>query len=446
MGPKLGPRLRGDEWLGVGNVGKHSNLFCLKAESLHVGRVIIVYGNQMSITDKNAVFIIGAGSSAIFGMPLGAGLIEEIATKIGQEIKEETFTDQCNRIVRTSSLDGYSVARTSSNGDEDYDKYSIASAEYLYLKSKGGQNNHHSIINKVEANLKKLMTLLNNQTSDTIDDFIVENEEVAQLTKVCIATIFIQKLYERQERPSQLTFKNLSKRSFKVITKNKKSYFERNWVHHFINLVRKAVQAGEVSPENKVKVISFNYDNILEYVLTKQFQNTGYEYEAWGQYIEIIHPHGQCGLPPETIANPAALAIEWAKGIFVVNEQTEKVSEQVMLDREKAKEWIAQSGKIYSLGFAFSGPNLRLLGLDPSGTPEFYRLISYCNYDGNIGLTRNLLRFKRDKRPVQLKTPHPSGMRHLNVSVNVEEAKGDRDNPMGCSDWFKLGYPGELPS
>lgn len=399
----------------------------------------------MPITDKNAVFIIGAGSSAIFGMPLGGNLIEDIATQINKETKR-SYKNQHNRIVSSLTLDHYAVARAS-QGEVDYDKYSIASAEYLHLKSDGAEQNLSTTVGKVRQNLLQLMALLKNQTSDTIDDFIVENEEVARLTKVCIATMFLRSLYKRNEGSTTLSLSALDNRNFIIMTSDrKKLQTERNWIHHFINLVRKAVQSGDVSPENKVKVISFNYDNILEHVLTKQFQNTGYEYEAWDQYIEIIHPHGQCGLPPETIENPAALAIEWAKGIFVVNEQIQWVSEQVISDREKAKEWIAQSDKIYSLGFAFSGPNLRLLGLDPKGTPQHNRIISYCNYDGNVGLRRSLLRFERENKSVLLKNPKPNKSPTIVVSVEIEEAKGEGNKPMGCSDWFKLGYPGELPS
>lgn len=381
----------------------------------------------MSIIDKNSVFIVGAGTSAIFGMPLGSNLIEDIAEQIKVEIKRTITYNSSGQKTGSFDIDIHAL-KEAVYGNKRYEQYSLASAEYKRVFPGRQNTTDYKVISIITENLRQLMVLLSNQTSDTIDDFIVENEAVSELTKIAISTTFIKQLYELNNETNKFTLKNLSKRKFEIGRDDKgQPHFERNWIHHFINLVRKAVQVGEVSPENKVKVISFNYDNILEHVLHEQFQNTGYDYDTWDKYIEIVHPHGQCGLLQKTIENPAETAIEWAKGIFVVNEKEGGISEHVKLGRNKAKQWIKSAEKIYSLGFAFSGPNLRLLGLEPDNTRYFARLISYCNYDGNVGLKRSLSRFER-------------------IDVTIEPAEGERNAPMTCSDWFTLGYAGELPS
>ena len=151
----------------------------------------------MSIIDKNAVFIIGAGTSAVFGMPLGANLIENIATQIGKEIKKTKNHDMYGRLSSTSGID-YHAVLSGARGEEHYETYPISSGELFYQIDGEPRIDLVTKMRSVEKNLFNLMTLLNNQTSDTIDDFIVENEKVARLTKLAIASMFMKVLYERK--------------------------------------------------------------------------------------------------------------------------------------------------------------------------------------------------------------------------------------------------------
>lgn len=325
-------------------------------------------------------------------------------------------------------------------GGLEYFSYPISSAFLAKIKSDGKEIDPITL----KRELDRLAELLTNQTSDTIDDFIVENEDFAKLTKICIATVFLNKLYTRTTESSSAQLSDLARRNFSTLVR-KATATQRNWIHHFINLVRKAVRDGVVTPENKVRVISFNYDNILEFVLDEQFRNSGYGYEPWENYIEILHPHGQCGRLQKQIDNPAAVACEWAEGIFVVNEHEDGVSEGVKADRLKAKKWIDEAAEIYAMGFAFSGPNLKLLGLKFQNKPKNLKLMSFCNYDGNIGLSRIVKRFEMGMRakPINSRTTLSGSNGRV---IEVQDASGTSERPMNCSDWFKLGYPGEPPS
>ncbi len=70
----------------------------------------------MAIIDSDAVFIIGAGASAIFGMPLGDGLIDAIAEQIKKEMVIRTSYNEFGSIVRQSNIEWYSILSGSQGG------------------------------------------------------------------------------------------------------------------------------------------------------------------------------------------------------------------------------------------------------------------------------------------------------------------------------------------
>jgi len=260
--------------------------------------------------------------------------------------------------------------------------------------------------------------LLDGQTSETIDDFIVENPSYANLTKIGIASLFIQSCYDFGNR--QALLRPFSDRHFF----SQSSGQSRNWVHLLINIIRQGIRSKTVTADKKVKIITFNYDKILEHVLEKQFSNTETPLSHYTDYIEILHMHGECGDLNDVLSSPAETCLQWAKGIHVVNEPD--VPEDIEKKRAEAKTIIKSARELYFCGFSFSGPNCRLLGLDSSYEGGGTRLISYCNYDGNVGIKKTVEKYKRRKQ-------------------DVVEAPGSVDKPLGVSDWIKQGQLGELP-
>ena len=127
---------------------------------------------------------------------------------------------------------------------------------------------------------------LNNQTSDTIDDFISLNPRHSVIAKRCIAAVFAEKMFEADKHGGRVYPKDFGAR----LCPDGKT---RNWIHLLINIVRHHHRAG--IPEHKVKMIDFNYDGILERVLAKQFSNVEEKFGPYTDYFEIVHPHGCCG-------------------------------------------------------------------------------------------------------------------------------------------------------
>ena len=279
------------------------------------------------------------------------------------------------------------------------------------------------------SDLKTLEGLLDGQTSETIDDFIVENPSYALHSKIGIASAFMKRCYDNDDRKlSVRTFQNR-------YCSTDRNPSNRNWIHLLINIVRQGIREHEVSAENKIKIITFNYDSILEYVLENQFSNTERRTAHYSNYIDIIHVHGQCGDLTDTNL-PAKTCLEWAQGIHVVNEPD--VPENVQEAREKAAALVKHAEELYFCGFSFAGPNCRLLGLDSELSARSNRMISICNYDGNVGISKTVRKYEE-------RYPKGSAVNKARCKTGIDEIAGTRSEPVGVSDWLKIGALGELP-
>lgn len=367
----------------------------------------------MTITGSDSVLILGAGVSAPFGLSLGGDLISGVSKAIGKE------TGALEVMSYLGSIDMLKIFNSPADSNTNFSRFPIhcTMARPLFMES--STYVAAKALNEERKKLVELERLLDGQTSETIDDFIVENPSHAPLTKICIASLFVQACYALEVGSTQV--RPFSSRHFPPNLDTS----SRNWVHLLINIIRQGIRSGSVSSDNKVKIITFNYDKILEYVLKKQFSNTEASYSHYADYIEIIHVHGECGELEDTLSyNPAEICQQWAEGIHVVHEKN--VPKDVVRNRALAKKAIRSANELFFCGFSFSGPNCRLLGLDSLNVSRGNILISYCNYDGNVGVSKTVKKFEKRR-------------------VIIEEATGSIERPLGVTDWLMQGHLGELP-
>lgn len=369
----------------------------------------------MAITDPNSVLVLGAGVSAPFGLSLGGDMISEVSNAIRLELR--SADGEVSSVI--STLEG--SLRSAIIRNSKYHKYSILSAVASSFWDSGNSKFEMSNVNLEIMKLRELENLLRDQTSETIDDFIVENPSFARLTKICIASLFLRSCYEFLSNSNSASVRPFSQRHFHTNPTGK----IRNWVHLLINIIRQGIRSGTVSKENKVKIITFNYDTILEYVLEKQFSNTEAGYSHYSDYVDIMHVHGECGNLVDSLSNSAAeTCLKWAEGIHVINEKN--VPDDVEQNRALAKIAVGSARELYFCGFSFAGPNCRLLGLDSLEKTSGRVQITFCNYDGNIGISKAVKKFERKR-------------------VDIEEVAGSAEKGLGVSDWLKQGNLGELP-
>tara|TARA_R110002110_G_C13441379_1_gene716181 strand:- start:111 stop:1250 length:1140 start_codon:yes stop_codon:yes gene_type:complete len=378
----------------------------------------------MAITDRNTVLVLGAGATASFDYPLGSSLISNISDQISNEVASIYGRDDWGSNELRQNL--LSASR-SPDGFNRFPIHGAAARRHLHENKRDFEADP---MNVDLERIKELQQLVSNQTSETIDDFIVENPSYSDLTKIAIAADFIKRSYKIEN--GALRAHAFEARYWKS---EKTRREERNWIHLLINIVRHGIRSGAVSADNKVEIVTFNYDTVLERVLAMQFSNTESRHPDYSDYISILHVHGKCGEISDIFPDPAQTCINWSEQINVVNEGS--VPDSVMASRTIAKEKIRSAAEIYFCGFSFSGPNCRLIGLgEPTGEGRT-RQISVCNYDGNVGVSKTVSGYREEPRP-GASTKRP-------IFTRVEEASGTIDKPLGISDWLKLGYLGELP-
>lgn len=368
----------------------------------------------MSIVEPGSVLILGAGSSADFGLPLGGQIIDTI---------KDVTTE---RELRTGQYSG------------EYSKLPSQWSHTLCLRPKEGLLNPiGAILNyqylvgrqnftQDELYAKRLEALefgnaLNHQTSDTIDDFISLNPKFALIAKQCIAAVFAGKIFSCDEHGTRVFPNAFVGR----LCADKKT---RNWIHLLINIARHHYRG--TPPKEKIKIITFNYDGILEHVLAKQFSNVEEEFGAYTDYFEIIHPHGCCGEIQDTYNDLWKSMTEWANNIWVVNEPLAHLPKVVTDARERAKELIAGSKHIYAAGFAFSRPNCKLLGLDKKDRVK----ITYHNFNNDIGM--DLAVEAIAERWVLKAGEYPKWIR---------KGAGSEGRLLPIANWIRAGYLGEMP-
>lgn len=387
----------------------------------------------MSITNPSSVFIVGAGASSDFGLPLGGPLLSEVRDELlfqVNEMEEDLF--------RQPKRDGLIWARL----NQKRERTGYATSDYpiwMWLKDNNEkeEDEHHihngnaKYFRRIASKLISVAELLDEQTSETIDDFIAMNPDTADIVKLAIACVFYRIIFDI--RGNVATLRSLGARHLEVRSYNlKKSISRRNWVHLLINIVRHAVYNRGLDNGQKIRIINFNYDGILESILDTQFGNTGHPFKPWNEYIEIVHPHGWMGDVPETCLDMKAAVEQWASAINVVNEL--KPNDDVIVARETAAKWIREASEIYMAGFALSVPNAKMLDLGSAKCTQDQEWHIH-NYNGSPGLVYSAKVYGRVGSPV---STWPG-------AIKVSFEGGSNETPMTIANWFQIGIPGEMP-
>jgi hypothetical protein len=366
----------------------------------------------MSIVEPGSVLILGAGSSADFGLPLGGQLIDIIKTvTLETEQKHGRWGEMEDRpTLWSADLLRPSVGLENPIG---------ALLNYQYLAPI--RNYLDDELRKVRTDALNLGEALENQTSDTIDDFISLNPTHSAQAKLCIAAAFAGKMFEAEEHGGRALPKNFGAR----ICPDGKT---RNWIHLLINIVRHRHRAAP--PSEKIKIITFNYDGILERVLEKQFSNVEEKFGPYTDYFEIVHPHGYCGDIADDYTDIWKAMTEWAGNIWVVNEPIDKLPPSVVEARRRAHQLISQARHIYAAGFSFSRPNCKLLGLYDRDRVK----ITYHNFNNDIGVDLAV-------ESVVERWSLPAAQQ----AKYIRKGAGSEDRKLSIANWIRAGYLGEMP-
>lgn len=274
----------------------------------------------------NTVFVIGAGASHEFDLPVGEALMRQIQTNSRFHFDYGSMKEGVDEIFR------------------------------CVVNSYDGDN---SAINARFSAMAEIHRAIDHAGS--IDEFInrhIDDEIIAEVGKLQIAYAI-----SKAERYSKLA---------KIASKTERSSepnLSVTWIKPFTQMLFDGVRNGDVETlGNNITIICFNYDRCiemyLEYAIVRTFR--GVSFEAAREIvnrINIIHPYGSLGdlrlhpfgiePTPERLRAMSEKIVTWSES---------RASER----RPKIQYAMKNASTVVFLGFAFAPQNMRLLTVENS--------------------------------------------------------------------------------
>jgi hypothetical protein len=191
----------------------------------------------------------------------------------------------------------------------------------------------------------------------SIDSFLEHRRDLQKIGKACIALILIG-----HEGPGPL--------------------YQRNAESWYNMLADRLDTTINRFPENKLSIITFNYDRSIDQYLFRAFKqrwdsSIGNTYAAFAN-LKIIHLHGQIGTLPWQGAELSRCreyrpdgdggnVLVGAEGIKIISDQSLEESPDFIA----ARQLCYQADRIYILGFGYHQDNMRRLDLPLAGHEQF---------------------------------------------------------------------------
>lgn len=283
------------------------------------------------------VFVVGAGASAEFGMPVGAALMDTIKQNC-------TYTVEFGRLSMKADLIGRHYLT----------KYNL---------------NYSSQINELNARLNVMSDIVASiDMAESIDEYIyrrTDNPLVAEVGKLQIAHAI-----SRAEFNSSLNPEKFDAGTRFVQANNA-------WIHTFAKVMMNGVRIDEVEKiGDNITIICFNYDRCIEHYLEHAIVRaypgvTNDKAREIVNKINVVHPYGWLGplgsYPFGNVHNFAAAAenlITWSESIR---------DPQI---RERMSHAMNNAETVVFLGFAFARQNMDLLHAEEKGFDRTLRVFS----------------------------------------------------------------------
>ncbi|TCN32472.1 hypothetical protein [Sinorhizobium americanum] len=272
----------------------------------------------------NTVFVIGAGASAEFNLPVGSGLMERIKQNCKYRFDYGSLKEGVPEIAH-DLIERYR------------DQQSELDARFMAMGEV-----HRSI-----------------DLAGSIDEFINRHYDdpiIAEVGKLQIAYAIA-----KAEKDSLLARPNNGDETFRWDKLND------TWIRTFAQLLFEGVRNGEAERiGNNISIICFNYDRCIEHYLTEAIVKTfrGIDRKEAGKIVDqinIIHPYGSLGkLAAHRFGGDVT-----SQRLRAMSESIVTWSESIMSDKRAAiEEVMLDASTLVFLGFAFAPQNMNLLSVD----------------------------------------------------------------------------------
>ena len=271
--------------------------------------------------------IVGAGASFPYGLPLAGSLLNDARKRI---------LDLDDRRAQ--------IGRSGFRPEND----EIARNNYMNL----------ALLKSIEQPLsleRVARSFREHLVQQNLDDFVRDHPSLTSTVSMLITIALISAMY--REREGMWEFRSDLKKSGWAL--------ESDWMRLFVGVVRPMASA-----ENKLSIISFNYDSLLERSMRMYWSGSEVGYAKVDDAVEFVYPHGRLSDLPERIPSIDQYLTAQAVQLRLGDNHDQKA-------RDRAKTIINDSDRIFSVGFSFSNDNARLLGFDD---PEKFRRLHVQNY------------------------------------------------------------------
>ncbi|MGR9437955.1 hypothetical protein ACU8V1_23550 [Rhizobium leguminosarum] len=270
------------------------------------------------------VFVVGAGASAEFAMPVGSALMERIRRNCTYSIEYGRFT----MVAEADLLFRYYTSMYKLDKKEDVDALNV----------------------RLEVMRELVLSI---DMAESIDEYIYRhshNPIVTEVGKLQVAHAIACAESDSYLRPDDFN----AGEKFKALN--------NTWIYNFAKILMIGIRAEEMERiGDNITIICFNYDrcieHYLEHAIVHAYPGTPFEQaREIVSNINIIHPYGWLGslkdFPFGRVQNFAAMSdnlITWSESIR---------DPQV---KERMGHAMSEAETIVFLGFAFARQNMDLL-------------------------------------------------------------------------------------
>lgn len=343
----------------------------------------------------NTVFIVGAGASAEFNLPVGSKLMATIRSNCQFE------------------LDQYGGFR--SGRSEIFNHY-----ERIY-----GRNDASKVAEfntRLEA-FKKIHDGI--ESADSIDEFIFrypDDSIIAEVGKMHIAYAISQ-----AERGSTLFAEFRNPINWAAS--------DKTWIWQFAKALFNGVRAHEIDTiGDNITIICFNYDRCIEHYLEQALQRSYHgispeRARAVVKRIQIIHPYGSLGDVDAFAFGDTKQFARMAENLITWSETIENLDPVLSMTSA-----IGAARSLVFLGFAFARQNMDLMTLPRQDRATEVHGMILNQYDKDVyatayGFKRQVHR-KIQQKIVELWNDSMSETQAQTVWIESEE--------MTCYDFFRV--------
>ncbi|WP_373413679.1 hypothetical protein [Ensifer aridi] len=274
----------------------------------------------------NTVFVVGAGASAEFGLPVGSGLMQ-------------TIKNNCNFVL-------------------DFGTFRAGPAPIIQHYERTFDRRDQAKVDDLNKRLEASWQIRDGiESAESIDEYIYrysENLLIAEVGKLQIAYAI-----SNAEMTSSLS---LEKGFHENLDRA-----DNTWIWTFTKALINGVKARELERiGDNITIICFNYDrcieHYLEHALTRSFHGlTIKDARSIVRNIRIIHPYGWLG---ELDKFPFGDVKQFAQMAGNLITWSETIQEPAIIEDMRAA--ISEAQRIVFMGFAFANQNMQLLNSNPT--------------------------------------------------------------------------------